>query len=220
MAEPKKQPEVTNQFLYSDFRGMIHADHEEALKNSNFQTHYYSAASISRVVTPEGSTQHGATQNLRGRMKHSESVKEIFPVPEFNTYLSQPTKKKPRRRLTKPYASSKQFKSVAKEDTLSILKKNNGMHFASSGNFPAVAINDYQESVKTSSLVGTRQPSRMQSHQSHRQRSLLSEQERREIEEVQESMKAIRDFDRKLLSVKNRVGYPSINLKGDLKNIR
>ena len=43
------------------------------------------------------------------------------------------------------------------------------------------------------------------------------ENERKEIEEVQESMKEMDDFDRKYGSVKSKVGYPRIALKSDLK---
>ena len=115
MAAPKKPVEVNNVFLYSDFRGMIHADNEDAIKNSNLQTPYYSTVSFNRAFTPnDGISQMGASQNLRGRRKPSEFVKEIFPVPEFNTYLSQPTKLKSRSKVNKAHASSKQFKTGSK----------------------------------------------------------------------------------------------------------
>ena len=116
LAAPKKPAEVNNMFLYSDFRGMIHADNEDAIKNSNLQTPYYSTVSFNRAFTPNEGSQMGASQNLRGRRKPSEFVKEIFPVPEFNTYLSQPTKLKDRSKINKVHSSSKQFKTGSKSD--------------------------------------------------------------------------------------------------------
>lgn len=119
LAVPKKPAEVNNVFLYSDFRGMIHADNEDAIKNSNLQTPYYSTVSFNRAFTPNDGSVISANQNLRGRRKPSEFVKEIFPVPEFNTYLSQPTKFKDRSKNSKVHSSSKQFKTGSKSAEVS-----------------------------------------------------------------------------------------------------
>lgn len=43
------------------------------------------------------------------------------------------------------------------------------------------------------------------------------ESERKEIEEIQESMKEMDNFDEKYGSKKSKVGYPRITLKSDLK---
>jgi hypothetical protein len=77
-----------------------------------------------------------------------------------------------------------------------------------------------EENMKSGlSAIGSRQPSRARTTymQTRDLPSKLLEQERREIEEIQESMKEMNDFDKKFGSVKSKVGYPRIALKSDLK---
>ena len=85
---------MTNPFLYSDFRGMLHADYQEALENMHSTHNRIPSMSSKRPFTSSDGFQSATGQDLRGRKKFSESVKEMFPMPEFNNYLSQPTKKK------------------------------------------------------------------------------------------------------------------------------
>jgi hypothetical protein len=67
--------------------------------------------------------------------------------------------------------------------------------------------------------VGSRNMSRAQTaNVAHRAFSHHNfESERKEIEEIQESMKEMDDFDQKYGSKKSKVGYPRITLKADLK---
>lgn len=81
---------------------------------------------------------------------------------------------------------------------------------------PAVEEENLKQGFST---LGSRQQSRARTTymQTRDMPSRLLEQERREIEEIQESMKEMNDFDRKFGSVKSKVGYPGIALKSDLK---
>lgn len=110
LAEPKKQPIVTNPFMYSDFRGMIHADYQEAIENMDVQS-AFPGKTENRFFGGLSDPSQTGVSNLRSRKKYSESVKEMFPMPEFNTYLSQPTKKKDRRKLQKPYTAAIGFRT-------------------------------------------------------------------------------------------------------------
>jgi hypothetical protein len=110
LAEPKKQPIVTNPFMYSDFRGMIHADYQEAIENMDVQP-TYAGKTDNRLFGGLSDASQTGMSNLRSRKKYSESVKEMFPMPEFNTYLSQPTKIKDRRKLNKPYTAAIGFRT-------------------------------------------------------------------------------------------------------------
>lgn len=102
---------MTNPFLYSDFRGMLHADYQEALENMDSTHNRNPSMSSKRPFTSSDGFQTGMGQNLKGRKKFSESVKEMFPMPEFNTYLSQPTKKKDRKKVRKPHTAAVNFRS-------------------------------------------------------------------------------------------------------------
>jgi len=111
LSQPKKPHKVTNPFLYSDFRGMIHADYQEALENLDIHDEYSKAMSLNRGFGQNNLSQTGMSTNLRGKKKFSESVKEMFPMPEFNSYLSDPTKKKERRKINKPHTAAIGFRS-------------------------------------------------------------------------------------------------------------
>lgn len=111
LAQPKKEPVVTNPFLYSDFRGMLHADCQEALENLDVNPDYPRSMSMSKGFAQSHPSQTGMGINLKGRKKFSESVKEMFPMPEFNSYLSDPTKKKDRIRKRKPHTAAIGFRT-------------------------------------------------------------------------------------------------------------
>jgi hypothetical protein len=112
LAEPKKQLIVTNPFMYADFRGMIHADYQEAIDNMDIKPAYFAngdnGAGLFGGISNASQT---GMSNIKSRKKYSESVKEMFPMPEFNTYLSQPTKKKDRLKIRKPYTASVGFRT-------------------------------------------------------------------------------------------------------------
>ena len=110
LAEPKKQPIVTNPFMYSDFRGMIHADYQEAIENMDVKPAYFGSTD-NRLFGGLSDPSQTGMSNIRSRKKFSESVKEMFPMPEFNTYLSQPTKKKNRKKFKKPYTAGIGFRT-------------------------------------------------------------------------------------------------------------
>lgn len=112
LAIPKKPHVVTNPFLFSDFRGMIHADYKEALDNLDVQDDYNPGVTASkRGFASSNPSQTGMSINLKGKKKYSESVKEMFPMPEFNTYLSDPTKKKERMKRKKPHTAAIGFRT-------------------------------------------------------------------------------------------------------------
>ena len=160
----------------------------------------------------------GATQNLRGRKKFSESVKEIFPIPEFNTYQSQATKKKSRRKLSKAQTAMQNFRSQMSGQLKSTMNEGAGESFPVPINLPLPQENK-GANYNSMSSFGSKPKTRAQTHYGHRQ-SLYSkelEEERREIEEIQESMKQMDEFDKKYGSVKSKVGYPRVALKADLK---
>lgn len=46
LAQPKRHQPVTNPFLYADFRGMIHADYQEALENLDVNVPYASSLTV------------------------------------------------------------------------------------------------------------------------------------------------------------------------------
>jgi len=90
---------------------MIHADYQEALQNLDVQEEYPKTMSLKRGFGQSNPSQTGTSLNLRGKKKFSESVKEMFPMPEFNSYLSDPTKKKERRKIRKPHTAAIGFRS-------------------------------------------------------------------------------------------------------------
>lgn len=117
LARPKKPAPVNNPFMYSDFRGMIHADYQEAMENLDVPAQYSSTLSINKGLLSTDGKRLGTTQTIRDRRKFSASVKEMFPMPEFNTYLTQPTKKKDRLKQNKPHTAGINFRSGMSEHT-------------------------------------------------------------------------------------------------------
>lgn len=117
LARPKKPAPVNNPFMYSDFRGMIHADYQEAMENLDVPAQYSSTLSINKGLLSTDGKRLGTTQTIRDRRKFSASVKEMFPMPEFNTYLTQQTKKKDRLKQNKPHTAGINFRSGMSEHT-------------------------------------------------------------------------------------------------------
>ena len=182
LAQPKRPFKVNNPFLYSDCAGLIDPKHIDQVKNSTITTPYLSSQTDnSRMWTPNDGTFAGASQSLRGRKKFSEHVNEIFPIPEFNTYLSKPTKKKDRRKLTKATSALRHLRSGTTTS-----------HQLGSAN-----MQNEEQFKSTMSSLGTRSVQRARTHQSqrHNLKSKQLEEERREIQEIQESMKALDEFD-------------------------
>lgn len=115
LAQPKKPIRVTNPFLYSDFRGMIHADYQEALENIDVQGNYPKTMSMNSGFGQSNLSQTRMSINLRGKKKFSASVKEMFPMPEFNSYLSDPTKKIERKKTRKPHTAAMGLRAKGKQ---------------------------------------------------------------------------------------------------------
>ena len=103
---------------------MIHADYQEALENLDVNPDYPRSMSMSKGFAQSHPSQTGMSINLKGRKKYSESVKEMFPMPEFNSYLSDPTKKKNRMKVRKPHTAAIGFRSKGNLNTKVIFTVN------------------------------------------------------------------------------------------------
>lgn len=207
---------------------MIDPKHFDVIKNTAAGGQYFSTQSEGRIWTPnDGSL--AASQSLRGHQKFAEHVNEIFPIPEFNSYLSKPTKKKNRRKLNKANSAMRHFRSGTVEQPKSAFNSNQGImgniagnnQFSASMNLPGSKDTPDDQMKSTMTSFGTKSMTRARTQYSQHRIGKTSdfEQERREIEEIQESMKALDAFDKKYGSVKSKVGYPRVALKSDLKVI-
>jgi hypothetical protein len=74
LAQPKKKAMIANPFLYSDFRGMLHADYQEALENIDIVPY---APSMSRPFTPNDGFQTGLSQGVKSTKNFSENFNEM-----------------------------------------------------------------------------------------------------------------------------------------------
>eukprot|EP00347_Sterkiella_histriomuscorum_P011259 403373138 len=81
LSQPKQDYETNNIFNHQDFRGLLHADHEEALKNST-ATLKMKKSQSQRFMTAPGKSQASSYQT---EMKQSTITKELFPIPEIKT---------------------------------------------------------------------------------------------------------------------------------------
>eukprot|EP00344_Euplotes_crassus_P005858 CAMPEP_0196999714 /NCGR_PEP_ID=MMETSP1380-20130617/4823_1 /TAXON_ID=5936 /ORGANISM="Euplotes crassus, Strain CT5" /LENGTH=559 /DNA_ID=CAMNT_0042416729 /DNA_START=80 /DNA_END=1759 /DNA_ORIENTATION=+ len=219
LAQPKKEPVVTNPFLYSDFRGMLHADCQEAIENLDVNPDYPRSMSMSKGFAQGHPSQTGTGINLKGRKKFSESVKEMFPMPEFNSYLSDPTKKKDRIRKRKPHTAAIGFRNkgtlnTKEEKTLPLVQTQQEMDNASD-----------MMSKPVFSQFGTTNLNRARtSHIGQRNMSFKQmEEERKEIEDIQSAMRDLEDIDQRAdkhrKDVTTKRGYPKITLVSDLKKL-
>jgi hypothetical protein len=207
LAEPKKPVVVTNPFLYSDFRGMIHADNAEAIDNINGPQTMYGNGFNSRGFSQSDPFQTGMSQNLKGRKKFSTSVKEMFPMPEFNTYLSCPTKKKDRRKLKKPHTAAVGFRQRRFQPSMGDPMGDMGP-----------TNDDHQKEHMSSAFSQTSTKNfGMGQTGSLSKRGMKPSVFDDEMNEIQESMKALDQFDQKHGEIKRKAGYPKIMYKKDMK---
>ena len=84
LAYPKEDYEANNIFNHQDFRGMLHADHEEALKNSTAASKMKKSQSQRFMTAPTSSKLSIATSH-QTELKQNTSTKELFPIPELKT---------------------------------------------------------------------------------------------------------------------------------------
>jgi hypothetical protein len=81
LAQPKPEYEPNNIFNYQDFRGMLHADHEEALKNSTVAMKSKTSGFSQRFATAPTFNTISSTAT-----KQSLTAKELFPMPDLKTH--------------------------------------------------------------------------------------------------------------------------------------
>ena len=219
----KKPFKVNNPFLYSDCAGLVDPKHiTEAKQQSTTGNFYMSQSDGGRLWTPQEAGSSVASQSMRGRNKHSNHVNEIFPFPEFNSYMSKPTRKKDRSRINKPHSAMRHLRGGTAQASRSTfqaqpngLNGNANMQFSASVNLPDnKPPNDDQFRSTMSSMTRKTHHSQVRKF-----RQKHFEEEQREIQEIQESMKQLDDFDQRYGSVKSKVGYPKVALKSDLKKI-
>ena len=72
----RRQPrKVDNPFMHSDFRGLIIADYQEAVRNCT-------NGKLSMMSGPEKSTFEASLYNCKGRNRKSMTTREVFPIPQ------------------------------------------------------------------------------------------------------------------------------------------
>ncbi|CDW76105.1 UNKNOWN [Stylonychia lemnae] len=84
LAQPKQDYETNNIFKHQEFRGLLHSDHEEALKNCTSTNKAKRSASQRFMTAPtlNGKTSFGS---LKSDLKITTATKELFPIPELKT---------------------------------------------------------------------------------------------------------------------------------------
>ena len=87
LAQPKQDYETNNIFKYQEFRGLLHADHEEALKNctSTAKAKRSSTQTQRFMTAPITNNAKSTLSSLKSDLKISTTTKELFPIPELKT---------------------------------------------------------------------------------------------------------------------------------------